>query len=113
MASAAALITGLKATVFNPAGVDGDTLKRHDASFDGARKWITVYRLENEVLTSLQDSASGAGLIMPDSVGTVYTIKDPKRHFKLIPVYNVYHWLMNHKMGRVLAACQFAPKTSH
>jgi len=106
LATTASIVTGLKSTTFNPAGVHANTVQRHGHSLSDADGLITVYRLENEALSSLQDSWTPAGYIMPDTVGKVYTIKDPHRHLKLIPVSNIGHSALNHKMDRLIDALE-------
>lgn len=89
LASAASVVTGLKATVFNAAGVHADTVERFQKNLAPAPSLITNHRVEGELLTSLQEDplfllfnpvgiffpktslVLGAGLsyAMPDAIG--------------------------------------------
>jgi len=74
LAAAAALVNKLKATTFNPAGVHLNTVARHGENLDEAWRLITVFRVEGDILTTLQDNNSNPiGWIMPDTNGIVYT----------------------------------------
>jgi hypothetical protein len=78
LASTAALVTGLHATVFNPAGVHLATLTRHGKDMSRAGELIQVYRVAGEVLTTLQDSLIHSdSFAMPDTAGNVTTLVPP------------------------------------
>lgn len=80
LATAAAIVNKLPATVFNPAGVHAKTVARRGADIAKIPKPITVYRVKGEALTSLQDSnfftwllgakLPAPGVALPDTVGT-------------------------------------------
>jgi hypothetical protein len=53
--SAAALDTGLEAVTFNPAGLHDRAISEYDLNSDNAKN-ITAYNVENEILTTVQDS---------------------------------------------------------
>ncbi len=82
MAATAAIVTGEKATVFDPAGVSDATVKRHlkkDNAETALRdvKNVTSFRYNGEAL-GLQDKPI-AGFLLPNSVGKKITI-DSKQH---------------------------------
>jgi len=73
LASTAALVHGLEAITFNPAGVNEDTLRRQNANSDKAKELIKAYRVRGELLTSVQDSKwTAIGLLLPDTAGKVF-----------------------------------------
>jgi len=79
LASTAALVHGLEATTFNPAGVHTVTLWSHNADRDKAEKLITAHCVKGEILTSVQDANwVPIGLLLPDTVGNIRHISDPK-----------------------------------
>jgi hypothetical protein len=93
LASAAAIVTGEKATVFNAAGVHENTISRHfrgadgkrdkaatDAAFAKAATNVTAFRFNGDFL-GLQDRPI-AGLLAPDTVGTKTTIDSVEHPFK-------------------------------
>ena len=77
LATAAAAITGAKATTFNPAGVAPETVARvkNTAGKPGSLadikpSQVTAYRIAGDVLTTTQDALPG----MPDKVGRKVTL---------------------------------------
>ena len=92
LATAAAVANGLKATVFNPAGVHDNTMaaavqphfdsqgnvsptaEQKDQYKQEMQKRISAFAVKYEALTSLQDKPGVAGLVMPHTFGTVYNM---------------------------------------
>lgn len=89
LASAAALVHGIKASTFNAAGVHPRTISPFQATLFGHTELIDAFRVRGEALTTLQDTGQPYGLltawfgpgallsstfgyIMPDSVGRNY-----------------------------------------
>jgi RHS repeat-associated protein len=110
LASAAALTSQLPATVFNPAGVNLDTVKRINVeSFDdaNANKLIKVYRVGGELLTTLQDSSIWANVPkgMPPTIGNITTLKSASG-----APNNPVDSLTLHGMDAVIAAIKAATK---
>ena len=94
LASAASLVTGRNAVIFNPARVHSNTLKPYGANFAAADSLITRYIVSGEILDSLQNNNfSGLGAIMPDSVG---------KRINLYPNSSFMDPLRGHTMGTVL-----------
>jgi len=95
LASAAALVSGIRATTFNPAGVHLATVVRHGTTRSAAKDLIVVYRVRGEALTTIENSKGPLGRLLPDSVGTTYSlfarVRDP---------------VTLHGMGEVLYAMQ-------
>lgn len=78
LASAAAIVTNTPATVFNLSGVNAATVARHGKDLSTAANSINVYRVRAEALTTLQNSPTRLGVMMPDTVGQVYPILMPE-----------------------------------
>ncbi len=74
LATTAALVTGNCAYVYNPAGVHKKTVEKEGATLKGAERWIKVYRVRGEVLTTLQNSWGLLGLAAPDTVGEIHSM---------------------------------------
>ncbi|WEJ99469.1 MAG: LysM peptidoglycan-binding domain-containing protein [Candidatus Sphingomonas phytovorans] len=55
LATAQALVTGLRATVFDPAGVHSNTLARYNANFSRVNELVTSYYVQGEFLHGLND----------------------------------------------------------
>jgi YD repeat-containing protein len=55
LAMAQALVTGSKATVFNPAAVHLETIRPYGANFSRANELITAYNLNGDILNFTQD----------------------------------------------------------
>jgi predicted esterase YcpF (UPF0227 family) len=105
MATAAAIANGLKATVFNPAGLHTNTIRRafderaktyyntHDNQYptpEQTKQWerespqkIGVYAVNYDALTSLQDSGL-SGLVLPHTYGTVHNLRVGDWYDKLV-----------------------------
>lgn len=84
MATTAALATDNKATVFDPAGVHPETVRRQftkksdgDAAIKKANDNVTGFRYKGEVL-GIQDNPI-IGLGLPNTLGKIITI-DSKQH---------------------------------
>jgi hypothetical protein len=77
LASAAAITHGQNATTFNAAGLNPLTT---GGGLDRAQELIDAYRVQGEVLSTLQDSWSLLGLVMPSSVGTPYYLPATAPH---------------------------------
>ena len=60
LAAAASVLTGVRATTFNAAGLNPDTITVHGGSNDGARmrSLITNYRVEGDPLTEAQEGSN-------------------------------------------------------
>ncbi len=71
LATAAGVATGMKTTVFNPAGVHPNTFKDYDVE----NADIDVYQLEGEILTTLQENREA---IVPRITTTVGSLGGPK-----------------------------------
>src|SRR5262249_38690475 len=78
LATAAAIVTDLPATTFNPAGVAAETIKRYGKSFnsDHDNSLITAYTVEGEILSSIQNDSQLSGL-MPPTVGNNIVLVPP------------------------------------
>jgi hypothetical protein len=92
LATAAAVANGLKATVFNPAGIHANTMadaiqfhfnrernasptrEQEDQYKREMHDRIDAFAVRYELLTSLQDKPGIAGLVMPHTFGTVYNM---------------------------------------
>lgn len=86
LATAAAAVYHRRATTFNAAGVHDYTVQMHGANLININRLVDAYRIQGEVLSTIQDSSSVLGLLMPDGDGTPYwlpaTSSDPiRRHF--------------------------------
>jgi RHS repeat-associated protein len=90
MATAAALVNGIHAKVYNPAGVHRNTLRQHGVNFDHANELVDVFKLWADPLTTLQDRLG----LMPDTAGTVYEIPAMDN--------GLTFWLNNHGMSRLI-----------
>ena len=100
LASAAAVGNGLKATVFNPAGLSKTTLsiavdhylnvshlpltdEQRTLCRSNAKSRITAFAVKYDALTSLQDKDLG-GLLLPNTFGTVYRLNAGDAYGKLV-----------------------------
>jgi hypothetical protein len=105
MATAAAIANGLKATVFNPAGLHPNTIRHafderaktyyntHNNQYptpEQTKQWerespeeIGVYAVNYDALTSLQDSGL-SGLVLPHTYGTVHNLRVGDWYDKLV-----------------------------
>jgi hypothetical protein len=88
LATAQSKATGLPALVFNPAGVNKDTLERNEAGLDRPSN-IVSFVVKGEILTKLQAQANGAfGIfgdrLVPEASGQIVEL-DPRKDFSLNP----------------------------
>ncbi|MFK7886391.1 MAG: hypothetical protein AB8G16_05940 [Gammaproteobacteria bacterium] len=75
MASAASAVTGAEANTFNSAGLHPNTAGEYIARnglgipVEDTADLVTVYQVEGEILTTLQESASGIDPVRADQIG--------------------------------------------
>jgi pimeloyl-ACP methyl ester carboxylesterase len=111
LATAVALKYGLKATVFNPAGVKKATLARWDvdlATVDKSK--ITAYCVNGDALTMAQDKTIIGLLVMPQTVGTVEPLNNDHWYdsaANLTPVTGAALAVSKHLMGSVLRGLKY------
>ncbi|MCA9165299.1 MAG: hypothetical protein KDA62_20040, partial [Planctomycetales bacterium] len=76
LASTASLTCGAKAVTFNPSGPHAATVVGGGGNFRNAKTLVTVFRVKEEILTTLEDGRRFAliGLLMPDSVGRQFEL---------------------------------------
>jgi len=72
MATAAAAIHQRRATTFNAAGVHPWTVHAHNATLNNIDHLVDAYRVQGEILSTLQDSRSIIGFLMPNGNGIAY-----------------------------------------
>ncbi|TWU08357.1 hypothetical protein [Stieleria varia] len=72
LAVAAAAVHNTKATTYNAAGVNRLTLAPYNATLAGIDQRVNAFRVQDEFLSTFQDSGSIVGYVMPDSNGTSY-----------------------------------------
>ena len=64
LASATALVYNRRATTFNAAGVHPNTVSRHGASLAGANNLIRAFRVQGDILSTLQNASPNSILSM-------------------------------------------------
>ncbi len=72
LATAAAAIFQRPGITFNGAGVHPWTVSEYGGNLDNINQLVDAYRVQGEFLSTLQDSWSVTGLLMPNSQGTAY-----------------------------------------
>ena len=113
LATAASLVTGLKATVFNPAGVNARTIAQY-VSLDQVRHVnnVTAYCVDADVLTSTQGSTIG-GLLIPTTVGRVVVLYSQQWYDPVAKCWlptTLALGVKNHLMDSVLAGLGYKGK---
>jgi hypothetical protein len=111
LATAAAIVTGAKATTFNPAGVAEETVNRVDgirsdrkASLADIKPGqVTAYRTPDDALTTWQDSKNPVGKGMPDTVGRKVDLHLPL-DWRNVVVLPPLRGLINHRLGKFYSA---------
>ncbi len=81
LATAAAAVFQRSAVTFNAAGVHPWTVSEHGrGTLDNINQLVDAYRVQGEFLSTLQDSLSFTGLMMPNSQGTAYWLAANPAH---------------------------------
>jgi uncharacterized Zn-binding protein involved in type VI secretion len=96
MASAAAAVTGAKATTFNSAGLRNATVATYGATREGHDAQIQAYHVSGEILTSVQHLP-----LVPDAIGRQHTLPavddSGKSH-----LLDTFRMVEKHSMNRVI-----------
>ncbi|HWL84807.1 MAG TPA: Mbeg1-like protein [Polyangiaceae bacterium] len=108
LASTASAATNTPAVIFNPAGVNNETLERNHLDPGQARAtaengMIRRYEVKGEILSGLQEHAP-TGWVMPDAMGHKISLPDPHPLSfwqKLNPYNDVKHAGQLHGMDSV------------
>lgn len=81
LATAAAAVFQRSAVTFNAAGVHPWTVSEHGrGTLDNINQLVDAYRVQGEFLSTIQDSLSFTGLMMPNSQGTAYWLAANPAH---------------------------------
>ncbi len=116
LAAAAAMVADVPAVTFNAAGVHDKTLERHgfdaNALKQGAEQGlIRSYRVENEILTHLQEDSIPLKWAMPDAPGHEIVLPDPDPlsfFERLVPGKMLMHRVDLHFIEAVMEAQDLA-----
>ena len=81
LATAAAAVFQRPAVTFNAAGVHPWTVSEHGrGTLDNINQLVDAFRVQGEFLSTIQDSWSVTGLLMPNSQGTAYWLAANPAH---------------------------------
>ena len=82
LATAAAAVFQRPGITFNAAGAHPWTVSKYGGNLKNINQLVEAYRVQGEFLSTLQDSQSITGLLMPDSQGTPFWLpSNPNEDF--------------------------------
>jgi hypothetical protein len=116
LAAAAAMVVDAPAVTFNAAGVHGKTLERQGFDAEALKReaeqgLIRSYRVENEILTHLQEDSIPLKWAMPDAPGHEIVLPDPDPlsfFERLVPGKMLMHRVDLHFIEAVMQAQDLA-----